>query len=111
MGTSKTEHFTSEQNEIAALAKAIGHPARVAIVEHLLTVDSCIVKDITNQLPLAATTILQHLKALKDVGLIQGTIEGKSVCYCLNYKAFERLNYYFLNITQKITPINDDCCS
>src|SRR5688500_7716746 len=84
MGASKTEHFSERQNEIALLAKAIGHPARVAIIEYLLQVNSCISGDIVDILPLAQPTVSQHLKELKSIGLIKGSIEGNSVCYCID---------------------------
>ena len=80
----KTEHFTLKQNNIATIAKALGHPARVAIVEYLMKVDTCICGDIVNELPLAQPTISQHLKELKNAGIIKGQISGTSVCYCLS---------------------------
>ena len=110
MGVSKTEKFSEEQNKLATIAKAIGHPARVAIIEHLLKVDSCICKDITNELPLAQPTISQHLKELRKVDLIKGTVEGNAICYCLNLETFEYLNTYFFNIIEKIKPLNDNNC-
>ena len=88
MGLTKTEYFTDKQNAIATMAKALGHPARIAILEYLLKVDTCICGDIVNELPLAQPTISQHLKELKQVGLIQGSIEGKSICYCVNPDKF-----------------------
>ena len=91
MGATKTDHFTKKQNELAALAKALGHPARVAIIEHLLKVDSCVCGSIVDKLPLAQPTVSQHLKELKNAGLITGTIEGNSICYCLDPKAWTRL--------------------
>lgn len=98
MGISKTEFFTDQQNHIATIAKALGHPARVAIIEYLLKVNECICGDIVNELPLAQPTISQHLKELKNAGLIKGTIEGNSICYCIDEKTFEILNNYFANI-------------
>ena len=83
MGASKTEHFTAEQNQLATLAKALGHPARVAILEYLLKVNKCICGDIVNELPLAQPTVSQHLKELKLAGLIKGNVEGNSICYCI----------------------------
>ena len=84
MGATKTEQFTESQNDLAIIAKALGHPARIAIMEYLLKVDACICGDIVNELPLAQPTVSQHLKELKNAGIIQGTIEGVSVCYCIN---------------------------
>lgn len=108
MGASKTDHFTDKQNSIAILAKALGHPARIAIVEYLLKVNSCICGDIVNELPLAQPTISQHLKELKNAGLIKGTIEGNSICYCIDEKAIEKMQKYFANITLKLNRNN--CC-
>ena len=84
MGASKSESFSLEQNEMATLFKALSHPARIAIVDYLLTVDTCICGDIVNELPLAQPTISQHLKELKHLGLIKGNVEGTSVCYCIH---------------------------
>src|SRR5690625_7339118 len=84
MGTTKTEHFTEKQCEIAIIAKAMGHPARVAIIDLLLKVNACIGNDILEKIPLAQPTISQHLKVLKDANLNKGTIEGNTVCYCIN---------------------------
>ncbi len=84
MGASKTEHFSNEQNQLATIAKALGHPARVAILEHLASVNACVCGDIVDELPLAQPTVSQHLKELKNAGLIKGTIEGNAVCYCIN---------------------------
>jgi DNA-binding transcriptional ArsR family regulator len=109
MGATKTEHFTDEQNQIAILAKALGHPARIAIVEHLMKVNTCICGDIVNELPLAQPTVSQHLKELKNAKLIKGEIEGNSICYCLDEKTFEVVKNYFFNI---ISQINQEkkCC-
>ena len=86
MGATKTEHFTDKQNQIAILAKALGHPARIAIIEYLMKVDTCICGDIVDKLPLAQPTVSQHLKELKNAGLIKGSIEGNSICYCIDEK-------------------------
>lgn len=108
MGATKTDHFTDKQNAIANMAKAFGHPARVAIMEYLMKVDTCICGDIVNELPLAQPTVSQHLKELKNAGLIKGSIEGNSICYCIDEKAIEKLKNYFLNILTKLT--NNKCC-
>jgi len=108
MGATKTEHFTDHQNQIATIAKALGHPARVAIIEHLLKVNACICGDIVNELPLAQPTISQHLKELKNAGLIKGNIEGNAICYCIDEKTFEVLQNYFLKIISTVTKQN--CC-
>ena len=109
MGATKTEHFTDKQNDIATLAKAVGHPARVAIIDYLLTVDACICGDIVNKLPLAQPTVSQHLKELKNAGLIKGNIEGNSICYCIDEKALQKLQAYFGKVSTKLTKKNN-CC-
>ena len=76
--------FSDEQNRLALIAKVFGHPARVAIVQHLLENRTCMVSNLTEALPLSQSTISQHLKELKNVGLIKGEIEGPSISYCLN---------------------------
>ncbi|MEI6596250.1 MAG: metalloregulator ArsR/SmtB family transcription factor [Bacteroidota bacterium] len=90
MGATKTDHFTEKQNEIATFAKALGHPARIAIIEYLLKTDSCICGDIVNIIPLAQPTVSQHLKELKNAGLIKGNIEGNSICYCIDDKTWKK---------------------
>ncbi|MBT8376289.1 MAG: metalloregulator ArsR/SmtB family transcription factor, partial [Bacteroidia bacterium] len=84
MGLTKTEMFTDQQNEIASLAKVIGHPARVAILQHLFKINNCVCGDLVTEIGLAQPTISQHLKELKQLGLIKGNIEGTSVCYCID---------------------------
>jgi DNA-binding transcriptional ArsR family regulator len=110
MGTTKTEHFTQKHNEIAQLAKALGHPARVAIIEYLLKVNTCICGDIVNELPLAQPTVSQHLKELKNAGLIKGSIEGTSICYCIDEKGIAKLQSYFGTIAATLEKRNEECC-
>jgi ArsR family transcriptional regulator len=108
MGATKTDHFTEKQNEIAILIKALGHPARVAILEHLLKVNACICNDIVDELPLAQPTVSQHLKELKNAGLIKGTIEGNSICYCIDDKTFSKLQKYFSKFSEILEK--KKCC-
>ncbi len=108
MGITKTEGFTTTQNELAVIAKAIGHPARIAIIEYLLKTESCICGDIVNELPLAQPTVSQHLKELKNAGLIKGNIEGTSICYCLNVEGFHPLKGFFEHINTQLTK--KKCC-
>jgi ArsR family transcriptional regulator len=110
MGATKTDHFTDKQNAIATLAKALGHPARVAIIDYLLKVDSCICGDIVNELPLAQPTVSQHLKELKNAGIIKGNIEGNAICYCIDEKVFSKLQSYFTGIETKIEKKKNSCC-
>jgi DNA-binding HxlR family transcriptional regulator len=91
MGLIKSELFTTEQNVLAAYAKVLGHPARIAIVQYLLQQQQCVCGDLVQEIGLAQATISQHLKALKEAGLIQGTIAGTSVCYCLDPTAWQQV--------------------
>lgn len=110
MGASKTEHFKEHQNEIALLAKAMGHPARIAILEFLLKSKSCICGEIVNELPLAQPTVSQHLKELKNAGLIKGNIEGNAICYCINEQGFEKIKTFFEMVTSKSSSgLPNDC--
>src|SRR5690606_21067820 len=104
----RTDHFTEQQNQIARIAKALGHPARIAIIEHLLKVNACMCSDIVGELPLAQSTVSQHLKELKNAGLIKGNIEGNSICYCIDEETFNILKEYFANIILTVT--NQKCC-
>lgn len=108
MGATKTEHFTDQQNQIATIAKAMGHPARIAIIEYLMKANECICGDIVNELPLAQPTVSQHLKELKNAGIIKGNIEGNSICYCIDEKTIDILNTYFSKIIQ--TVLKSKCC-
>jgi DNA-binding transcriptional ArsR family regulator len=110
MGATKTEHFTDYQNKIATLAKSIGHPARVAIIEYLLKVDTCICGDIVNELPLAQPTVSQHLKELKNAGIIKGSIEGTAICYCINEEVLNELKQFFGDIVHNIQEKKRSCC-
>jgi ArsR family transcriptional regulator, arsenate/arsenite/antimonite-responsive transcriptional repressor len=110
MGATKTEHFTGKQNDIAIIAKALGHPARIAILEYLAKVDSCICGDIVSELPLAQPTISQHLKELKNAGLIKGSIEGTSICYCIDEKTISKLQAYFIQLSHKLEKKKINCC-
>ena len=107
MGASKSESFSVEHNEMANLFKALSHPARVAIVDYLLSVDSCICGDIVNELPLAQPTISQHLKELKNANIIKGTIEGTAICYCINPETIQKIEQHFSSI---IIQLKNKCC-
>lgn len=107
MGASKSDFFSEEQNELANVFKAISHPARIAIIQYLLSVDTCICGDIVDVLPLAQPTVSQHLTALKKVGIINGTVEGKAICYCLNPEKMEKMESYFGGISKKL---KNKCC-
>ena len=108
MGLTKTEAFTEDQNELANLAKALGHPARIAILQHLLKINACICGDLVDVLPLSQPTVSQHLKALKSVGLIKGSIEGTSVNYCIDAERWNQVREQF-NILFDTLVAEQDC--
>ena len=107
MGLSKTEDFTKSQNELAAMAKALGHPARIAILQFLAARKSCVCGDIVEELPLSQSTVSQHLKELKKVGLIKGEIDGPSVCYCLDEKNVQKATRILGDL---LTTVSQSCC-
>ncbi|HSZ32917.1 MAG TPA: metalloregulator ArsR/SmtB family transcription factor [Puia sp.] len=95
MGLTKSEIFSDKQNRLATMMKALAHPARIAIIQHLVKSDTCICGDLVEELGLAQPTISQHLRELKNIGLIQGTIEGTSVCYCIDPKVWKQFKLAF----------------
>lgn len=109
MGLTKEEKFTKEQNELAKMAKAFGHPARIAILEYLIKTNACVCGDLVDEIGLAQATISQHLKELKLVGIIQGNIEGTSVCYCINPTKWETMNSLFSGMFESF-PSENSCC-
>jgi len=92
MGLIKSEIYNKEHNELAALFKVLAHPARIAILEHLFKLNTCICGDLVKEIGLAQPTISQHLKELKNLGIIKGTINGTSVCYCIAYDKWHSLS-------------------
>ncbi|MFA6260272.1 MAG: metalloregulator ArsR/SmtB family transcription factor [Bacteroidia bacterium] len=110
MGVTKTAHFTAKQIKLSNMAKALGHPARMAILEHLLKSPSCICNDLVNELPLAQPTISQHLKELKNAGWIKGSIEGNAICYCIDQKALHAFQNYLASLNEKLSLIQTNCC-
>lgn len=109
MGITRTDLFTQEQNELADLAKVLGHPARIAILQFLLKAKTCINSDLVEEIGLAQATISQHLQELKKAGLIQGTIDGTRMCYCIEpstwKKAQENIQALF-----DLLPPDPNCC-
>lgn len=110
MGVTKTQNFSPQQNQMAAWAKALAHPARIAIIQHLLQAKSCICNDLVDVLPLAQATISQHLKELKASGLIQGDIEGTKVCYCINPVAWAEIKTQWAALFDSYQPPVTTCC-
>jgi DNA-binding transcriptional ArsR family regulator len=109
MGLSKAEEFTVKENKIAAYAKALSHPARIAILQLLIKKQACICGDIVDELPLSQSTVSQHLKELKAAGLIKGEIEGKKICYCINEKEWKMAQLYIEQLFKSYQP-GSTCC-
>lgn len=107
MGLTKTQIFTDEQNQMAIIFKVLGHPARIAMLEFISKQEACICNDIVEEIGLAQPTISQHLKELKSIGLLQGEVEGKKVCYCINMARWKELQHQ-LNSFFNTTKTN--CC-
>lgn len=110
MGATKTDLFTKQQNEIASMAKAIAHPARIAILQYLVKKNACVCGDLVEELGLAQATTSQHLKELKNAGIIQGAIEGVSVCYCINPKIWKQYKELFNSFFKDVQLADADCC-
>lgn len=109
MGLTKTEIYTEEQNKLAALLKVLGHPARIAILQYIINQKACICNDLVEELGLAQATISQHLKELKNIGIIKGSIDGKSMCYCIDENVWKQVqNELNLFLNQDI--IIKQCC-
>ncbi|MBK9335530.1 MAG: winged helix-turn-helix transcriptional regulator [Lewinellaceae bacterium] len=107
MAAPKVDVFGPFENEVADLAKALGHPARIAILKALAQRNSCVCGEIVDVLPLAQSTVSQHLKELKSAGLISGTVEGVKSCYCINWDVVARLKTLLDGL---LTPGNNGCC-
>ena len=99
----KTAAFTAEQQRLARVAKALAHPARVAIIQFLASAQTCISGDIAAELPLARTTVSQHLRELKALDLIRGEIDGLTVCYCLNTELLRQVHQQFTTFFSAVT--------
>lgn len=110
MNTTKENSFNRRQQRMAALTKALGHPARIAILQILVRRDTCICGDITDQLPLAQSTVSQHLKALKEAGIVKGEIDGVRTCYCLNKEGVEELQRLLTPLFESLTDNQKECC-
>jgi DNA-binding transcriptional ArsR family regulator len=109
MGLTKTEIFTEKQNRLALMMKALAHPARIAILQELIKTNACVCGDLVTDLGLAQATISQHLKELKNAGLIKGSIEGTRVCYCINNKVWKQYMKEFESLFSSY-EMNETCC-
>ncbi|HPI11081.1 MAG TPA: metalloregulator ArsR/SmtB family transcription factor [Catalimonadaceae bacterium] len=111
MGVTKSNLFTAEQNELALVAKSFSHPARVAILQYLLKTNACINSNLVQELGLAQATISQHLRELKDIGIIQGNIEGASMSYCINPARWAEIKGLFNFVFDQYSPsTKSGCC-
>ena len=110
MAVHKKDSFSQKEQNLAAFAKALSHPARIAILKMLAQHNECICGEIVEVLPLAQSTVSQHLKELSQAGLIDGTIDGPRSCYCINWKTFERFNTDFTSLFSKLKETNAKCC-
>ena len=110
MAIHKKEEFTQREQDLAAFAKAISHPARIAILNVLATKNECICGEIVEVLPLAQSTVSQHLKELKNAGLIDGETDGPRSCYCINWKSFEKFFGEFNSLFNKLKIKNEKAC-
>ncbi|MGE5105904.1 MAG: ArsR/SmtB family transcription factor [Sphingobacteriales bacterium] len=110
MAIHKREEFTQKEQDLAAFAKAMSHPARIAILKVLAQHNECICGEIVDVLPLAQSTVSQHLKELKNAGLIDGSIDGPRSCYCINWKAFEKFNNEFNGLFAQLKLKNEKAC-
>ena len=110
MATAKTEEFTVKDNILSRYAKALAHPARVAILRLLIKRASCICGDIVDELPLSQSTVSQHLKELKEAGLIKGEIEGVRICYCIDEEAWNQARIYMNELFSSYDMQQENCC-
>jgi len=110
MGITKSDCFTDKQNLLANQLKALGHPARIAIIEFLLKTDSCICGDIVNELPLSQATVSQHLRELKQAGLIKGNIEGNAICYCIDSVILSKITAEMVQLNAALIEKYNPCC-
>ena len=110
MGVTKTNLFSEEQNSIALAAKAFAHPARIAIIQHLLKINACVNGDFVQELGLAQATVSQHLRELKEIGVIQGTIEGARVSYCISPDRWHEVRDQFMELFDLFPSSKTDCC-
>ena len=106
MGITKSQIFTHEQNNLAQITKVLGHPARIAILEHIMKSNACICNDLVDEIGLAQATISQHLKELKSIGVLSGTIEGKSICYCIDKTRWNEIQLLLSNFFKSAA----NCC-
>lgn len=111
MGLIKSEIFTPSQNQVSNYARVLAHPARIAILQYIFSQKSCICGDLVEEIGLAQSTISQHLKELKNSGLIKGNIEGTSVCYCIDSNAWKSMTDILSTFFHQDLKLEESCCS
>lgn len=109
MGITKSEIFNKQQNRLATILKALAHPARIAILQHIIKAEACICNDLVEELGLAQATISQHLRELKNTGIIKGSIEGTSICYCIDEKVWAQVSREITLFFSSFVPAKN-CC-
>lgn len=110
MLVSNKDRYTEQQKQIALFAKAFSHPARVSILQHLFKIDACVCGDLVDEIGLAQSTISQHLKELRQIGLIKGTVEGTSVCYCIDKANWTKMKTMMAEFLDQDITFSGDCC-
>ena len=110
MGITKAEEFSVKDNRVAKYAKVLAHPARIAILKLLIQKQACICGDIVEELPLSQSTVSQHLKELKEAGLIKGDIDGAKVCYCIDEKEWKVAKAAISELFDSFHGVNTKCC-
>lgn len=110
MLVSNKDRYTEQQKQIALFAKVFGHPARVSILQHLFKIDACVCGDLVDEIGLAQSTISQHLKELRQIGLIKGTVEGTSVCYCIDKENWTKMKATMTEFLDQDITLSEDCC-
>jgi len=111
MGITKSEIFTEQQNLVALYAKVLGHPARVAILQHLFSINACVCGDLVEEIGLAQPTISQHLKELKILGIIKGNVEGTKVCYCIHTENWTKMKEVMNSLLNQDLQDSESCCT
>ncbi|MDT0675020.1 ArsR/SmtB family transcription factor [Autumnicola musiva] len=110
MGVTKSEIFTDYQNELAVVSRVFGHPARIAILQHLIKTQNCVCGDLVEVIGLAQPTISQHVRELKNLGLIKGNIEGTRVCYCIDAVRWGEIKKLFGDFLDQQVSASEECC-
>ncbi|HEX8328789.1 MAG TPA: metalloregulator ArsR/SmtB family transcription factor [Hymenobacter sp.] len=109
MAAHKREQFTQPEQQVAAIAKALGHPARIAILQLLAQRRACVCGELVLELPISQSTVSQHLKELKAAGLVQGEVDGARVCYCIDPAGWAHARQLFAGLLADLPPTAAEC--